>query len=148
DTNLNRLIIWGGGHVSYYGNEIYSLNLTANPITLTRLKDPIVPTNYANSGTCIESIPPGTTGFAPNSRKDYGGLAYIPTNDVMFLLNGSLACGNGYGSLGTWTISLNNLSNSTSWVYENPTLTGPQPGVFQNLGGNTYGDIAVYDPNT
>src|SRR5215469_16010433 len=59
DTTENRLIIWGGGHVNYYGNEIYSLNLTANPITLTRLKDPTVPTNYANSQNCIESIPPG-----------------------------------------------------------------------------------------
>jgi hypothetical protein len=148
DTAENRLIIWGGGHVNYYGNEIYSLNLTANPITLTRVKDPTVPTNYANSQNCIESIPPGTTGFAPNSREDYGGLAFIPSANVMYILNGSLACGNGYGSLATWTIPLNNLSNSTSWVYENPSMTGPQPGVFPQLGGSSYGNIAVYDPNT
>jgi hypothetical protein len=148
DTTENRLIIWGGGHVNYYGNEIYSLNLTVNPITLTRVKDPTVPTNYANSQNCIESIPPGTNGFAPNSREDYGGLAFIPSADVMYILNGSLACGNGYGSLATWTIPLNNLSNSTSWVYENPSMTGPQPGVFSMLGGSSYGNIAVYDPNS
>src|SRR5690348_7701856 len=34
DTTRNRLIIWGGGHTDYYGNEIYSLNLQANPQTL------------------------------------------------------------------------------------------------------------------
>jgi hypothetical protein len=78
DTTANRLIIWGGGHMNYYGNEIYSLNLTANPITLTRLKDPTVPTNYANSQNCIDGIPPGSPNFAPNSRESYGGLAFIP----------------------------------------------------------------------
>jgi len=148
DTRANRLIIWGGGHDNYFGNEIYSLNLAANPITLTRLKDPTVPTNYSNSGNCIESIPPGTTGFAPNSREDYEGLAFIPTADVMYVLNGSLACLEGNGSNATWTIPLNNLSNSTSWSYENPTMTGPQPGVYAGLGGYAYGDIAVFDPNS
>jgi len=142
DTNANRLILWGGGHVNYYGNEIYSLNLTANPITLTRLKDPTVPTNYANNNNCVESIPPGT-GTAPNSREDYGGLAFIPTVDVMYILNGSLACNVGNGSGATWTIPLNNLSNSTSWVYENSTMTGPQPN-----DNDAYGTIAVYDPNS
>lgn len=148
DTVKNRLIIWGGGHVNYYGNEIYSLNLAANPITLTRAKDPTVPTNWTNNTNCVESIPPGTTGFAPNSREDYEGLAFIPSADVMYAINGSLACGEGHGSNATWTIPLNNLSNSTSWSYENPTMTGPQPGVFPGLGGDAYGGIAVYDPNS
>jgi len=56
DTVANRLIIWGGGSSSYYGNEIYSLNMTANPVTLTRLKDPTVPTNYANRTQCVDGI--------------------------------------------------------------------------------------------
>ncbi|MGC1606033.1 MAG: hypothetical protein WA748_10930 [Candidatus Acidiferrum sp.] len=148
DTNSNRLIIWGGGHNNYYGNEIYSLNLTANPITLTRLKDPTVPTNFANSENCIESIPPGTTGFAPNSRESYGGMAYIANADVMYIIDGALACGEGHGSTATWTIWLENLSNSSSWVYENPSMAGPQPGVFPLLGGSSLGSIAVYDPNS
>jgi hypothetical protein len=160
DTTLNRLIIWGGGHMNYFGNEIYSLNLTANPITLTRLKDPTVPTNYMNGQgstqqSCVESIPPGTTSFAPNSREDYEGFAFIPVNrftspnaDVMYILNGSTACQLGGASIATWTISLNNLSNSSSWIYENPTLTGPQPGIYPGLGGSPYGNIAAYDPNT
>src|SRR5579859_594272 len=145
DTRANRLIIWGGGHTNYYGNEIYSLNLAANPITLTRLKDPTVPTNYSNSTNCIESIPPGTTGFAPNSREDYEGLAFIPPADMLYILNGALGCAYGYGSQGTWTIPLNSLSNSTSWSYKNPTMTGPQPGASP---GDPYGTIAVYDPNS
>ena len=145
DTTANRLIIWGGGHMNYYGNEIYSLNLTANPITLTRVKDPTVPTNYANSNNCIDGIPPGRPDFAPNSRESYGGLAFIPGPYRMFVEGGSLACGNGYESRNTWTIPLSSLSNASSWVHMNPTLVGPLPG---GNGGFTYGNIADYDPNS
>src|SRR5262249_43933495 len=124
DTTANRLIIWGGGHDNYYGNEIYSLNLTANPITLTRLKDPTVPTNYANRITCIDGIPPVSPNFPPNSREGYGGLAFLPSPYRMLIVDGSLACNQGDGSANTWTISLANLSNSTQWVHEDPTLSG------------------------
>jgi hypothetical protein len=148
DTTGNRLILWGGGASNYYGNEIYSLNLGAIPITLTRLKDPTVPTNFANSSNCVESIPPGASEFAPNSRSTYGGMAFLPTADAMYILNGSLACQAADGSIGTWTISLNNLSNSSSWVHEDPSLTGPEPGSFTGLEGSSYGNIAAYDPNS
>jgi hypothetical protein len=145
DTTGNRLILWGGGATNYYGNEIYSLNLDANPITLTRLKDPTVPTNFANSSNCVESIPPGTSDFAPNSRSSYGGMAFLPNADAMYILNGSLACLLGHGSTATWTIPLNDLSNASSWVYEDATLTGPKPG---NNGRSGYGNVAAYDPNS
>jgi hypothetical protein len=145
DTTANRLIIWGGGHDNYYGNEIYSLNLTANPITLTRDKDPTVPTNYANRTTCVEGIPPGSPDFAPNSRESYGGLAFIPGPYQMFITGGSLACNLGGQSRNTWTISLNNLSNASSWVDENLTLVGPLPA---SDGGDAYGMVADYDPNS
>ncbi len=145
DSTANRLIIWGGGHDNYFGNEIYSLNLLANPITLTRLKDPTIPTNYANRANCIDGIPPGSPDFAPNSREDYGGLAFIPSANRMLILNGSLACTQGDGSSNTWTIGLNNLSNSSSWVHEDPTLTGTKP----NADGNEpYGNVSAYDPNS
>jgi hypothetical protein len=145
DTTANRLIIWGGGHDNYYGNEIYSLNLLANPITLTRLKDPTVPSNFSNSQSCIDGIPPGSPDFAPNSRESYQGMAFIPSANRMMIFNGSLACMLGHGSNNTWTISLNNLSNSSSWVHEDVTLAGPKPG---NFGQASYGNIAAYDPNS
>ena len=148
DTTANRLVLWGGGAGNYFGNEIYALNLSANPVTLTRLKDPTVPTNFADASNCVESIPPGTSDFAPNSRSSYGGMAFLPDADSMYILNGSLACLQSNGSIGTWTISLKNLSNSTSWVHQDSTLTGPKPGIFPNLGGSSFGDVADYDPNS
>jgi hypothetical protein len=145
DTNLNRLIIWGGGHGNYYGNEIYTLNLTANPITLTRVKDPTVPTNYADAATCVDGIPPGSPNFAPNSRESYGGLEFLPGPNRMMIFDGSLACTQGQGSANTWTIPLANLSDSSSWVHEDPTLTGIKP---NNDGNGPYGNVAAYDPNS
>jgi hypothetical protein len=145
DTTANRLIIWGGGHNNYYGNEIYALNLTADPITLVRLKDPTVPTNFENSSNCIDGIPPGSPNFAPNSRETYAGMAFLPTAYRMYIEGGSVACLLGDQSQNTWTIPLGGLSSSTSWVHENPTISGPTPG---SDGGFTYGNIADYDPNS
>jgi Bacterial Ig-like domain (group 2) len=145
DTDADQLLIFGGGHNNYYGNEIYSLNLAVDPVTLTRLKDPTVPTNFANQSNCIEAIPPGV-GTAPNSRESYGGLAFIPSAYRMYVLDGSLACLEGDGSTGTWTISLSSLSNSSNWVNENLTMTGANPAT--EPGGDAYGNIADYDPNS
>jgi uncharacterized protein YjdB len=144
DTTANRLIIWGGGHDNYFGNEIYSLNLLANPITLTRVKDPTVPTNFANDATCVDGIPPASP-IAPNSREGYGGLEFLPTPNRMMIFDGSLACIQGDGSSNTWTIPLSNLSSSTSWVHEDPTLTGTKPNAD---GDGPYGNVAAYDPNS
>jgi Bacterial Ig-like domain (group 2) len=145
DTTANRLIIWGGGHDNYFGNEIYSLNLIANPITLTRVKDPTVPTNFANDANCIDGIPPGSPNFAPNAREGYGGLVFLPTPNRLMILDGSLACIQGDGSSNTWTIPLTNISSSTSWVHEDPTLTGTKPNTD---GDGPYGNVAAYDPNS
>ena len=144
DTNANRLLIWGGGHNNYYGNEIYALNLTANPITLTRVKDPTTPTNFANNGNCIDGIPPGSPDFAPNSRESYAGMAFLSNLNRMYISGGALACLQGHGSGSTWTIALENLSNATLWQHEDPSITGPTPGSI----GGSYGNIADYDPNS
>jgi hypothetical protein len=146
DTTANRLLIWGGGHENYYGNEIYSLNLSDNPVTLTRAKDPTVPTNYSNRANCIDGIPPSSPDFAPNSRESYSGMAFLPSANRMFILNGSLACNEGDGSTGSWTISLNNLNDSSPWVHENPIMAGQNPDT--ESGGNAYGNVAAYDPNS
>ena len=42
DTLRNRLIIWGGGHQNYSGNEVFSLNLAANPPAFSLLTEPSV----------------------------------------------------------------------------------------------------------
>ena len=133
DEARNRLILWGGGHNDYYGNEIYSLDL--NTLKLTRLNNPSSPNSYRNE-KCMEALSDGR----PNSRHTYGGLAYIKHADRMFVFGGSLACGPGNGANDTWTLDLATLT----WRRMDPvTIAG---------GGRPPNDLlnssSDYDPNT
>lgn len=126
DTTRNRLIIWGGGHSDYQGNEVYALNLESS--TVQRLNNPSLnlPTSCGNSG----SMPDGT----PVSRHTYNHLAYIAHLDRLFAFGGSgVPCGWMYGD--TWTLNLSTLQ----WQRMNPA--GPNPE------GN-YGRVTAYDPTS
>lgn len=81
DTTRNRLIVSGGGHGGYWGNELYALSLTT--LTMTRLNDP---------GT-LETSPPDCrvstqSGTQPSAKHQYDGMEYIPGRDILFLYGG------------------------------------------------------------
>src|SRR5262249_3302424 len=59
DTKRNRLIVWGGGHGDYAGNEVYSVDL--NRLTVQRLTDPGLPIDLS---ACSETV----AGNQPCSR--------------------------------------------------------------------------------
>ena len=125
DTKRNRLIIWGGGHNGYYGNEVYALDL--NALTITRLNNPSPPNQ---TGSCIETLSDGN----PNSRHTYGDLAYSANLDQMFTYTGSLACSNGAASTAVWTLDLSTLK----WTEKIASTLTPN-------GGFSASD---YDPNS
>lgn len=133
DPLRNRMIIWGGGHLNYAGNEIYSLDLNSRPPAMTRLNDPspINPT-----ADCISTLADGK----PNSRETFNSLVYMQHVDKMYAFNGSLACGNGTGASDTWTLDLSTLQ----WTRMDPANGC---GVPSSLGGNVY-SVAAYDPTT
>lgn len=135
DTSRNRLIVWGGGHTDYYGNEIYSLNLAANPVTLTRLNDPS-PIN-SDPSTCPAALSDGK----PNSRHTQNNMVYMPNVDKMFVLHGAVACGNGSGAKDTWTLDMASLT----WQRMDP-VNGYNP-AGGGYAPNTWAN-AAYDPNT
>jgi hypothetical protein len=112
DKARNRLIVWGGGHHDYLGNELYALDL--NSLTVRRLTDPGLPVAHSD---CPESLVNGTQ---PNSRHTYDGIAYIDHADRMFVFGGSLSsCG--FMSNKTWTF------NFATSVWENRSPRGPIP---------------------
>jgi hypothetical protein len=134
DTKRNRLIIWGGGHGDYFGNEVYALDLNASPARLTRIIDPSPPNS--TPATCPAALSDGN----PNSRHTYNGLAYMANIDKMFAFNGSLACDPGKFAKDTWTLDLATLT----WTRKDPVSGNPQPTTY-------YGSpvsFAAYDPNT
>jgi len=125
DTNLDRMIIWGGGHADYAGNEIYAFDLSS--LRMERLNDPS-PVN--KTGKCVETLADGK----PNSRHTYAGLTYIAHANRMFSFGGSL---NVCGFLGnaTWTLDLATLE------WKNMKPEGGTPAASP-------GAIADYDPNS
>ena len=134
DTKRNRLIIWGGGHVDYYGNEVYSLNLGANPPTLTRLTDPSDFTK--NPAGCPDT---NTVDGTPVSRHTYNGIVYLPVQDKLFSFAGSPApCG------GPWS----NRSYTLDLSQAVPKWQTMDPIKGYNVGLQETSAVCGYDPNT
>jgi hypothetical protein len=120
DSNRNRLYIWGGGHVDYKGNEVYALDLNANPISPLLLNQP---NQYVPGNSCYSSQP-GSNPPAPSSRHTYESLAYLPTQDLMFNLSGSVV-DNGCFADDSWSFS----PGTRSWTANNANVTNWQNGV-------------------
>jgi chitodextrinase len=132
DTLRNRMLIWGGGHNNYYGNEIYSLDLNANPVTMTRLNNPS-PLYLPVGSDCSSALSDGN----PNARETQNNIAYVPDLDQLFSFNGALSCENGSHLNDTWILNAANLQ----WQNMNPT-NGP-------ITSTTYGQyfaVTGYDP--
>jgi hypothetical protein len=126
DTRRNRLVIWGGGHNDYLGNELYALDLGS--LSIKRLSDPGLP---VTPSTCQETLAGGTQ---PNSRHTYDGIAYVEHADSMFAFGGSLAsCGS--FSAATWMYGF----ATEMWEHRKPA--GPIPRADPGV-------ATAYDPVT
>jgi hypothetical protein len=121
DTKRNRLVIWGGGHADYHGNEVYVFDITN--MKWERLTDPFV-----NPVPDKEVNADGT----PHSRHTYGGLAYIAHADRFFGQGGSLA-GVGFAKCDkSWVFDF----ETKKWTDRNPATTP----------GGGFGLCCAYDP--
>jgi len=85
DTKRDRLIVWGGGHRDYAGNEIYTFDV--NTLEWERLTDPSPNTG----GTEVGGLYPDGL---PRARHTYDYIEYVPNID-RFL---SLGAGGTYPS--------------------------------------------------
>ena len=70
DTKRDRLIVWGGGHSGYAGNEVYIFDI--NTLQWQRL---IEPSTQVSPDTLY--YPDGL----PTSRHTYDYIEYLPTMD-------------------------------------------------------------------
>jgi hypothetical protein len=125
DTSRNRLLMWGGGHGDYAGNEVYALDL--DTLTLARLNDPtsVLRDGCTNGGTYADG--------KPVSRHTYNHLAYLPGQDALFAWGGSQwQCG--FFTDDAWSFSLTSLA----WT-ELSMTNGPSGG---------FGRSVAYDPGS
>ncbi|MCH9683926.1 MAG: hypothetical protein K0V04_21010 [Deltaproteobacteria bacterium] len=106
DIHGDRLIVWGGGHNGYGGNELYAFEL--DTLTWNRLTDPTVDPNR-----CAVANADGT----PTSRHTYGGVTYIAHAGQLFASGGAWDCDiGGCGQDDVWTFDF----NSTQWQQRSP----------------------------
>lgn len=145
DTKRDHLMVWGGGHGDYSGNEMYVADL--NTLTIARVTNPGQPPIVGGT-VCPEALADGT----PNSRHTYDGLNYMPNVDKMLVFGGYLTCGPGAESTSTWIFDPATLT----WTNRNPTGSPPTAvlGVMTSYDPNTgkvfandTGDMFVYDYN-
>lgn len=106
DTQGDRLLVWGGGHADYGGNEIYAFSLRS--LTWSRIwgPSPVAMIDAQFGGSCVETYPDGN----PVARHTYGGLAYVPSINSMLIYGGSEFCAGGNAGNDTWAFSLSGLS--------------------------------------
>jgi hypothetical protein len=122
DSKRNRLIVWGGGHNGYYGNEVYAFDVGTQQ--WARLTNPT-----ANPTMCTDGYSDGT----PSSKHTYGTNVYIAQADRMFNCGGCNACpAGGCGAKKTFTFDFASLT----WHNMSPSGTGP---------GTCCNDFAAYD---
>ena len=133
DTQRNRFVIEGGGHNGYYGNEIYAIDLNANPIATVLVKDAAHGSAVSNVTSCPEAYTDGT----PDSRHTYNGELYLAKQDLYMLYSGSKAnCGS--FSNGMWYF------NPTTLAWTQISVSGAAPNPAQN---GSFAETA-YDPTT
>lgn len=126
DTLRERLVVWGGGHSDYGGNEIYAFDI--NTLSWSRLTNPS--TNIADN---VDPYPDGR----PNPRHTYGTPVYIPTLDRYWVSGGSLwRIGDCKGDI--WTYNFNAAPPESGWEHQVSTFQGS---AFGDCGG-----FAAYDP--
>lgn len=116
DTTNDRLIVWGGGHTDYTGNEVYAFSLPSLSWSII-----LGPSNPAGMSGTSGVMPDGN----PSSRHTYDGLAFLPVQHKMVTLSGAVATSGDASS--SWLFDV----NADSWVQ-----TSTQPSVNGQCCGN------------
>lgn len=143
DSAAKRLIVFGGGHRDYFGNDTYAWRLDSQ--SWERLREPSGGFIYPD-GTCENALPDGN----PVSRHTYNGVLYLPPLNAAWLYGGSRACGSGGASTDVWLLDL----ETRTWSEQNWTGTSPGAAIitsaYDAVTGLVYatnsGGLYTYDP--
>jgi hypothetical protein len=99
DTKRNQMLIWGGGHADYYGNEIYAFDM--NTLQWKRLTNPCLNPSIGSQGSL--GIIANADG-SPMIQHTYGVISYLSHSDRFF-----------YHGLATWAFDFTTLQ----WTNKN-----------------------------
>ncbi|MEX0704513.1 MAG: hypothetical protein WD069_20595 [Planctomycetales bacterium] len=144
DTKRNRVVVHGGGHGDYAGNEIYVFDL--DELKWSRIWGP-----SANADIPAVRDPVTATyrDGAPRAVHTYAGLHYLPAQDKLYRAGGSIWSGAGGGSRTTWLFDF----DAGKWLRraDHESLGVSQTSAFDPVTGKLFGfsdtgRFAEYDP--
>ena len=92
DERLRKMLVIGGGHMDYWGNEVYGFDLASGAWTMVKPAS-----RLGAAGGPSEPMPDGN----PVSRHTYDGLAFMRHLSQVFMFGGASAP-NGYSVNSTW----------------------------------------------
>lgn len=124
DRDRNRMVVWGGGHADYSGNEIYAFDLEA--LVWARLDDPSLD---VGGDEASGYYPDGR----PRSRHTYDYLAYVPELGAMCSAGGA----------GLWMSGQINVANLDCYDFATGQWSARAPAPEGTIAG-----IADYDAAT
>lgn len=124
DRDRNRMVVWGGGHADYSGNEIYAFDLEA--LAWSRLNDP---SPDVGGDEASGYYPDGL----PRSRHTYDYLVYVPELGAMCSAGGA----------GLWMSGQIGVANFDCFDFATQQWSSRAPAPEGTIAG-----IADYDPET
>jgi hypothetical protein len=141
DTTRDRLLVWGGGHADYAGNELYAFDL--NTLSWTRLTEPSTDVGgVESSGEYPDD--------KPRSRHTYNYIQYSPVTDRFYTVGGGGLFPS--GQVGTTTVNAFDFKTN-SWLRLNPIPGESGPGSHSGVDTQTGhiwldagGIVMEYDP--
>ncbi len=143
DTTRDRLVVWGGGHMDYWGNELYAFDTSS--LTWVQLTEP-TPKDTIPSPNEDPVYPDGR----PASVHTYDGMQYLPDVDRLFASGGSIwSAGNCSG--GTWLFDFTAVPPEDGWIDVPEDRAGcGQVSAYDPVTGTVWytagSEIAVFDP--
>jgi len=139
DSSRQRMVVWGGGHNDYGGNEVYAFDLpTMTWLQLTNPSQPPFDQDPLEDGN-------------PVSRHTYDGVEYLLHRDSILAWGGSRATDGG-GTALTWELDLASLlwtnRAPTPPEYSSPYDFGlAYDPVSQKVFMHAHAKLSVYDPD-
>lgn len=114
DSVRRRMLIWGGGHEDYWGNELYAFDLRTGK--WSRLTEPSRVPEGATSATFFNRDP--LSDGQPVSRHTYDGVEFLDDLGVLWAHGGSRARDGG-GTKVTWRFE-----EAKGWTQHAPGVGG------------------------
>jgi hypothetical protein len=118
DDNDEVFWVFGGGHTDYNGNDVWKLKIGQATPALIQAVLPTVPVssnstsfgyipdaNQTSSTNCSSNSVVNGAQTCPNSRHTYGGLAYVPSTNVLMVEAGAVGPNGPLRAIDQWELN-------------------------------------------